>query len=136
MMTDGQGGERGTGPLGRVRVVLHGGERGRDLDLRLPRRARGSGLRSDDALHGRKDARPDRWVEGADVEEELGSVRDDVARRAGVQCAHREDRHIRTSDLARDDRLEAQHHCGGHDDRIDGRLRSRSVSTLPVQDDP
>ena len=63
-------------------------------------------------------------VEGADVEEQLGLVGDDVAGGAGVHRADGDDGDIGAADLARHDRLQPQHRRGRHHDRVDGSPRA------------
>ncbi len=60
----------------------------------------------------------------------MGSVRDDVVLRAGVERADRDHTGIERADLARHDRLQGDDDARADDDRIDRRLRISAVSPL------
>ncbi|AIY16762.2 Basic proline-rich protein precursor [Pimelobacter simplex] len=128
--------EGGRHPGAGVGVVVDGREALEELDLGLARRTGGRRLATDDPLDRGQHLRPHVLVGGAHRELQLRLLRDDVRRGARVERAHRHHRRVTARDLARHHRLQPQHRRRPQHHRVDRRLGSRPVPTLPVQHDP
>ena len=120
-------GERlGDGVIDRFTVV-----RQRELVEILERRfLRGSGglaFAADDPLDRCDHPPSHRGVVGADVEQQLGPIGDDVRLRSGVRRTDRDDGELTRFSLPGHDGLQAQNDRGREDHGVDGQVRHRPV---------